>query len=480
MIGPMASHHRRARVRKSVLLRELAHSAWAAFAVFTAAAVFAFGAEDLVFAGRAATVAGLAALVAWVGRRFPRPAAQREERAAASALAMVVLAVAASWPMSANGRLVGSAALFESVAAITTTGVSVLDATGASPSLLFFRALLEWTGGLWFLCLSITILEPVLDPPSDPSATGATASVARRRRFGIWLIATAVAALVLAATGLPILRAVLHAMSAIAAGGMSPDPQGARALGPTTQVALAAIGLFAATGCLAAWLGAARGTSRLQRREFWLFALLVVLFAGIIAVSTRRLDGHLDGNRWLQSLLLAMQAQSSSGFEFSPVRALDQGSKLTLCLAMTIGGCSLSVAGGVRVMRLLILFAALRRWFSRNAKGSLAAANLRIGHFALAPGVVRRAMLTMLCFAFTILGSWLVFVIYGLDPLDSLVDVVGACTNAGLSAGIASADLDPRLQIVLVLGMLLGRLEFLPFLLLVLPMRHARATPPAP
>jgi trk/ktr system potassium uptake protein len=57
----------------------------------------------------------------------------------------------------------------------------------------------------------------------------------------------------------------------------------------------------------------------------------------------------------------------------------------------------------------------------------------------------------------------------GYPPLDALFEVVSACSTTGLSAGISRVELEPLLKILLIVDMLLGRVEFLAFLIFLYP-----------
>jgi trk system potassium uptake protein len=67
------------------------------------------------------------------------------------------------------------------------------------------------------------------------------------------------------------------------------------------------------------------------------------------------------------------------------------------------------------------------------------------------------------------LCSWLPFLVAGYDPLNALFEVVSACSTTGLSAGITRMGLEPELKVVLIVDMLLGRVEFLAFLVFLYP-----------
>lgn len=72
-------------------------------------------------------------------------------------------------------------------------------------------------------------------------------------------------------------------------------------------------------------------------------------------------------------------------------------------------------------------------------------------------------------FAITVFLSWLPFVIAGLDPLNSLFEVVSATGTVGISAGISSPELPAYLKTVLCVDMLLGRVEFVALLVMLYP-----------
>jgi len=75
----------------------------------------------------------------------------------------------------------------------------------------------------------------------------------------------------------------------------------------------------------------------------------------------------------------------------------------------------------------------------------------------------------------TVLACWGAFLAAGHPPLAALFDVVSAVSTVGLSSGVTGPDLGPGLTVVLTVGMLLGRLEFLALIALVLPGTWVRA-----
>ena len=108
----------------------------------------------------------------------------------------------------------------------------------------------------------------------------------------------------------------------------------------------------------------------------------------------------------------------------------------------------------------------LRLWLRRTALPLHAVADLRVGGHRVESDEALRAGALILVFVAAVLVSWVPFLVYGHDPLNSLFDVVSATATTGLSAGVVSPALESPLKVVLCLDMWLGRLEFMAVLIL--------------
>ncbi len=194
--------------------------------------------------------------------------------------------------------------------------------------------------------------------------------------------------------------------------------------------------------------------------------VMTALTCGALALLGLGIDGSASlGDR----LLLGVSAQSTTGFAAAPPGELDAASKLVLMVAMAIGGSVGSTAGGFKLLRLLVLVGLLGLLLRRAAMPSRAVAELSV-HGRPVPSEQALSMLAVvLLFPVAALVSWLPFLAAGLDPLNSLFDVVSALGTVGLSTGITSPDLAPALKAVLGIDMLLGRVEFFAMLVLIYP-----------
>ncbi len=136
---------------------------------------------------------------------------------------------------------------------------------------------------------------------------------------------------------------------------------------------------------------------------------------------------------------------------------------------MAVGGGSGSTAGGIKLLRLLVVLRLLQFFVRRTAMPPHAAAQPRLGGQPLDAEEVQRVALVVVLFGVAAGLSWLAMLIYGYPPLDALFEVVSALGTVGLSTGIASPDLATPLKLVLCADMLLGRLELLALLVLLYP-----------
>jgi len=171
----------------------------------------------------------------------------------------------------------------------------------------------------------------------------------------------------------------------------------------------------------------------------------------------------------VQGPLIAVSAQTTVGFAPVDPGSLDAGSKLTLIVAMLIGGDAGSTAGGIKILRFLIVVRLLHVLLLRSALPPHAVMPFRVADRTLEPPEVQIAVSIVLLFAITLLVSWLPFLLLGYAPLDSLFDVASALGTVGLSTGVTGPALHPLLKAVLCVDMLMGRLEIVAVLVLFYP-----------
>lgn len=430
--------------------------------------------EDIAFAWRFGVVIVVMAVVGAVAIRSRTPhQIQINEALLVVGLAFAVLPIPLTLPLSASG-LPYLDVLFETVSAITTTGLTTLHSVeDKSPTFLFTRAWLQWIGGLGIVVLSVALLMGHhtavrrLAVPSGMEEFETTARTYARRVLLTYVILTLIALAVL----WPLLgdgfTALIHVFTSVATGGFSSFDQSIAAFdGWPARIAIMLIALIGATPLA---LYVAGGKAVLGDRE--VHALLIAVALGIVVLAAILwLSGTATGiEALLHATVLGISAQTNTGYTSMPVTDLPPVALLYIVLAMFVGGAAGSTAGGIKLGRLLIMLAVIRLALLQTSLPSRAVAQARVGGHVIDPDQFRRALTVIALFALTIVVSWLLFVAAGYPPLPALFEVTSATATVGLSTGITNPELSGWLKGVLMIDMLLGRVEILALLLIMYP-----------
>ena len=441
-----------------------------ALALFDAQTAFAlrFGAACLVLLALGVPLARLAA-----------PAQiQANEALVITAAGYLLASVALAIPLAAGG-LSALDALFEAVSGVTTTGLTTVAAIEQQPRVfLFARAWSQWYGGLGIVVLSVALLlgnsvaaRRLVDPEGVGENLVATMRVHARRVLTIYVALTLAGIGVLLSTGVGAFEAVAHALSSVSTGGFSTHGESIAALpGAAARTAALLIALLCAVSLPLyhrAWLGDWRGLADDPELRALLAAIALVTLA--LWWSLPQTAGPVEGDRAAQAAWLALSAQTTTGYATLPVADVGPAAKLVMIFSMSIGGSIGSTAGGVKLLRLLLLLRLLQLLIRRSAMPPHAVADVRFGGRGVSAEELARALLVILLFFAAAGLSWLPFLALGHAPLDALFEVVSALGTVGLSTGVTSAALDPALKGVLIADMLLGRMEFVALLVLLYP-----------
>jgi trk system potassium uptake protein TrkH len=423
-----------------------------------------------------AVIAGFAIYGALTARLPAAPNLQRNEALVITALVFALSACALAYPMTAYGISFVDA-LFEAVSGVTTTGLSVLASVEDKPAgFLFGRAWLQWVGGLGVLVLVLALLmEPGvatrrLGLEGHLDIAGGAKSHARRVSL-VYVIITLVAIAALLATGQPLLDAVVHGFSSVSTGGFSNyDDSMAGIASIPARVIITLASIAGAISFAWYYLGYYKQASSLiaeaQFRGLLVICALsvAVLFGFMSLAHPDRLVDNLG-----HALLTGISAQTTTGFASLPPAELDAGSKLALVGAMFVGGELGSTAGGLKVLRLMILLSLLRLLVQKASIPATSRVTATVDGSPLKSDEIESVVALLVAYVGVIVLSWAAFLVHGYPALDALFEVVSAVATAGLSVGVAAQGLEPALKAVLCLDMLMGRVEVLAFVVLFYP-----------
>ncbi len=435
---------------------------------------FWFGEFD--YLGPLAVIMLALLLVAWMTRRLPEPASLlRSEGFIVSCAAFTLtplLMSLALWPDQA--RWIDN--LFETVSAVTTTGLSTfVHISELDKTVLFTRAWMQWYGGLGIVVLSVTFLMQrslavfqLLEAPEGHGFVSA-ATVYARRIFQVYLVLTVVAVLIAWLCMEDFFSGVVHGLSAISTGGFSSRDDSLMSLSLPAQVLMmvpCVMGAISLAIFLRVWQRAWRGIVENQELRHFLFWLLTLVVALLLVQG---LHEGFHPEQQVRTLVLGISALTTTGFANGDLATLFAPVKCLLVLAMFLGGCLGSTAGGFKIFRLLVVWQLLLTALRRASASPHAVIDPRIQGKVLTQDQIQVAMLTGSLLVTLIALSWIPFLYYGYDPLNSLFEVVSAVGTVGLSTGITAPDLPVLLKVVLCVDMIAGRVEVLALLCICYP-----------
>lgn len=432
----------------------------------------------LVVAVRYAAVIVLMLLAWWGARRIPRPRDLQANEALVVAATMFTLP-----PLLFTVPLTGYAgvgfldALFEAVSGVTTTGLSTLGSVADMPwAFKFSRAWTQWIGGLGVLFLAVAMIfggsdiarRFSFDERETDSIIGGARSHARHTAI-VYLTITILGLLLCVGAGLPLAEAVPTALAAVSTGGFAISDASLAAYGRPVKLAVTLVCVLGAISFYIYYRIYHRRWSAVWRDPQW----RALLFFGTSTTIILAFLQALDGKDWRQALEAAFytsfSAHTTAGFSVNDVGSYGAGALLVLIFAMTVGGALGSTAGGIKVMRFLIVLRLIQTMLARASQPRDAYAPIRLGGSTVDDDECLVALTVVFAYGTTLVISWFFFAIGDYPPMLALFEVASATGTAGLSAGIVGPDLEPHLKVILIVDMLLGRVEVPALLVLVFP-----------
>ncbi len=367
---------------------------------------------------------------------------------------------------------------FECISALTTTGMTALGES-LPPTLLLWRALMSWFGGLLFVVILVTVL------PVVSGCFGVDFSVRQERLFSplwnrmtrpmremmlLYIAITAVAVGIYLMAGDEIFPALILALFTISSGagpmtgGLPPTP--ALMLGAGLVALLSALPLLTLWQLLHRRSGAML-TRHMELRSFF----LLFLAAGTLLVIPPLLHGTQPLAQALgYSFFYAISFLSTNGLMLQEEVPFHSGATLLLILLAIIGGCMGSAAGGFRISRVLVLVSLAWTELLRTLHPRMVLA-VRQGGEVVPLHSAGRILVLAFFFAAVFSISSLLIALAGLPPIETIALTVSCLTTTGGVSSLTDlstvAALPIWTKLICALLMILGRIEIFAFFLLL-------------
>jgi trk system potassium uptake protein len=416
-------------------------------------------------------------LIFWgVSRSIAEPRQiQTNEALTIVALAFLFSPLLMTYPFMGSG-LTFFNALFEAISAITTTGLSMATDLASKPqSFLFARSWMQWYGGLGIVVLSVAMMmghqvsSRSLSEPLGSETLATTTRTHARQTLIIYCLLTATGIVMVWLISGDGMVAITHVLAAVSTGGFSSyDSSHADIASWYTRFAIMSLTLCGALPLpLYAVICSKKWRTGIRDPELLALVIAVLLISFLLFLSLHFHSGMKLHDAVNHALFLGISTQTTTGFSTFDINTIDNSAKLSMIISMLIGGGVGSTAGGIKLLRFLILLRLIQAVLQRATMPLQAVHYPRLGGKQLEELEVERVLILILLFIGVVVISWFVFLMYGYAPMNALFEVVSASATVGLSTGITSADMPVLLKLVLCLDMLFGRLEIIALLIVL-------------
>ncbi|MDD2438991.1 MAG: TrkH family potassium uptake protein, partial [Methanosarcinaceae archaeon] len=377
-------------------------------------------------------------------------------------------------------------ALFESMSAFTTTGSTILvDIEQHSKSILFWRCMMQWLGGMGIIVLFIAIL-PKLGVAGRQmfraEAPGPTENKLKPRiretariLWTVYLVISIVEVSALLLAGLSFYDAITHTFATMACGGFSPYGQSVAAFKSPLVEFIITFFMFVAGANFALHYRALYINKNylLKDDEFRFYTATVLAASGLLAFLLWRDMGTDLLTAFRYALFQVVSIITTTGFATVDFNLWSDSAKMILLTLMFIGGCAGSTGGGIKVVRILLLLRHGRRELFKVLHPR-AVKTIKFNGKSVPDEVVNSIVSFVVIYLLIYLSSSVILSVLGMDLITSITASIATLGNIGpgfnLVGPMGTFDPIPPLgKLVLIANMWIGRLEVYTVIILFTP-----------
>ncbi len=415
------------------------------------------------------------------GKQGKNEIIQRKDAVLAVTLSWVFIALVGCLTYLFSGAIPGFIdAFFESVSGFTTTGSSILtDIESLPKSVLFWRSLTHWIGGIGIIVLFIVImpqlqmggynlftLESSLQEKIEPRIK----SVGIRLLI-IYVSLTVAEVILLMAGKMNLFESVCHAFGTVATGGFSPKNTSISDYSNYVQYVVMIFMLLGGTNFVIHYYLLKRDLKRINSNEELKLYISVVLVLGVIISSMLyfALDRHLEES-FRQGFFQVISIVTCTGYSTADYLLWPHTAWVILFLAMFLGGSTGSTAGGIKMARHLVALKNIRLLLNRSVSPN-AVFTLRLNKKPLDAQTNNSILSFIAIYVIIFLAGSFSLILCGLNGATAAGSA--ATCMAGIGPGIGDvgpasnfASLPGMAKLILAFLMLLGRLEIYTVILL--------------
>ena len=405
-----------------------------------------------------------------------------------STLAWLMVAIFGSLPfLLSSNEFTLSEAFFESMSGITTTGATIIsDLDNSAKSILLWRAIMQWLGGIGIVVMAITILPLLkvggmqLFKMEGPDSTEKI--LPRTIEVAAIIISTYVALTFFCGFfywifGMSIFDSICHAMTTIATGGFSTHNDSIGFFKNPNIEIIASIFIVLGSIPFISYLKFSQGNRKIFFTDVQIKGLIYLLAISIVIMFVYLLFINFEStlvDKIRISSFNVISILSGTGYVTDDFGLWGKFSLVFFLFLMFIGGCAGSTACGIKIFRLQMLLIFLKNQIKKLIYPNSVIIT-KYNNQKISDDFIKSVIIFIFTFLFIFLIIAMLLSISGLDFITSISGAASSISNVGPGLGEmigpnGNYKTIPDLsKWILTAGMLLGRLELFAVLVLFFP-----------
>jgi len=361
-------------------------------------------------------------------------------------------------------------AIFESMSALTGTGITMFEDVEILPhSILFFRALEQWIGGLGVVVMVVGILtkpgsvsSKLYHSEARDERIKPSIKTTLEKTLQIYAIYTIAGIILYLLAGMPAFDSICNTFSIISTGGMSIKNANMGYYNDDLIYFISIVlMILGATSFLVHYnVIKTRGKSLIQDLQFKIIITVIATVTFMLYLLSNIVP--------IDLLFTVVSAITTTGASVaSPLTMARWPSFVIICIMclMITGGSNGSTVGAIKLVRMITFFKGIYRHIREilSPEGRVVPVKLH-GH-KIPEKAISQAGNYITLYMMFIMFTWALFCLFGYDPFRSLFAAMSLQGNNGLELGVINHTLNPILKVVSMFDMWTGRLEIYPVLI---------------
>ncbi len=377
-------------------------------------------------------------------------------------------------------------ALFESMSGFTTTGSSILpDIEIYSKSILFWRSMTQWLGGMGIIVLVIAILPRIAVAGRQMFQSEAPGPIKDKLKprlkdtaqilWRVYIFFTVIEIVLLYYAGMTLYDATVHTFPTLATGGFSSKNLSIAAYDNIRIELIILIFMFIGGANFNLFYRTLRVNWKalINDREFRIYTFIILISSIVLAFELWRWGETLTGSLRYASFQV-VSIITTTGFASTDFSLWPESARFILLLLMFVGGSAGSTGGALKVVRVVLLIKYGIREIYRSIHPKMVR-SIRLGDTVIPEDIMQGVLSFFILYLAVFLVSSLILSALGLDLMSSLS--ASATTLGNVGPGLSSqigpmanfGSLHVIGKLVLILNMWIGRLEVMTVLVLFVP-----------